>query len=283
LKIGVALFFTEYSMKPVDCSLALEQRGFDSLWAPEHSHIPTSRLSQFPQGGELPNKYYDVMDPFVSLSAAASVTKKLNLATGICLVVQRDPIQTAKLVASVDQISSGRFLFGIGAGWNAEEMTDHGTNFKTRMSLMKERIEAMKVIWTEEKASYKGKFVNFPEMVTNPKPVQKPHPPIILGGAFPYGGRRAIEYADGWLPHATRPSYGDVIEKFPEFREMCVAAGRDPDTIPITVYGIADDLDLLKRYRDAGTERVVFSLPSENASTLIPLLDRFARYIDAIK
>ncbi|MDC0999311.1 TIGR03619 family F420-dependent LLM class oxidoreductase, partial [Alphaproteobacteria bacterium] len=174
MKIGVALFFTEYSMKPVDFGLALEQRGFDSLWAPEHSHIPTSRLSQFPQGGELPNKYYDVMDPFVSLSAAASVTKKLKLATGICLVVQRDPIQTAKLVASVDQISSGRFLFGIGAGWNAEEMADHGTNFKTRMSLMKERIEAMKAIWTEEKASYEGKFVNFPEMITNPKPIQKP-------------------------------------------------------------------------------------------------------------
>ena len=270
-------------MKPVDFGLALEQRGFDSLWAPEHSHIPTSRLSQFPQGGELPNKYYDVMDPFVSLSAAASVTKKLNLATGICLVVQRDPIQTAKLVASVDQISSGRFLFGIGAGWNAEEMADHGTNFKTRMSLMKERIEAMKAIWTEEKASYEGKFVNFPEMITNPKPIQKPHPPIILGGAFPYGGQRAIESADGWLPHATRPAYGDVIDKFPEFKEMCMKADRDPDTVPITVYGIADDLDLLKRYRDAGTERVVFSLPSENTSTLIPLLDRFERYIDAVK
>ena len=283
MKIGVAFFFTEYSMKPVDLGLALEQRGFDSLWAPEHSHIPTSRLSQFPQGGELPNKYYDVMDPFVSLSAAASVTKKLNLATGICLVVQRDPIQTAKLVASVDQISSGRFLFGIGAGWNAEEMADHGTNFKTRMSLMKERVEAMKAIWTEEKASYEGKFVNFSEMITNPKPIQKPHPPIILGGAFPYGGQRAIEYADGWLPHATRPAYGDVIDKFPEFREMCMKAGRDPDTVPITVYGIADDLDLLKRYRDAGTERVVFSLPSENTSTLIPLLDRFERYIDAVK
>jgi probable F420-dependent oxidoreductase len=282
LKIGAALFFTDYSIGPVECGQALEQRGFDSLWAPEHSHIPASRKSDFPQGGELPNKYYDVMDPFVSLSAAAAATKSLLVATGICLIIQRDTIQTAKLVASLDQISSGRFLFGIGAGWNAEEMKDHGTEFKTRMSLMRERVEAMKEIWTKPKASYSGKFVNFPELVTNPKPYQKPYPPVIIGGAFPHGGRRAIEYGNGWLPHARRPVYGDVIHKFPEFRKMSLEAGRDPDTIPITVFGMPDDLDLLKRYRDAGTERVVFALPSVESKKMLPLLDRYANYIAVV-
>ena len=270
-------------MKPVEFAKALEQRGFDSLWAPEHSHIPTSRNSPFPQGGDLPSKYYDVMDPFVSLTAAASVTSELKIATGICLVIQRDPIQTAKSVASLDQISSGRFLFGVGAGWNAEEMADHGTNFKTRMGLMRERIEAMTVIWTEDKASFNGNFVDFPEMITNPKPVQKPYPPILMGGAFPHGGRRAIEYCDGWLPHATRPEYGDLIHKLPEFKKMCNEAGRDPDTVPITVYGVADDPNLLLRYRDAGVKRVVFALPSEDDGRLIPDLDRYAKYNDLVK
>ena len=270
-------------MNAVECAKALEQRGFDSLWAPEHSHIPALRKSPFPQGGDLPSKYYDVMDPFISLTAAASVTSELKIATGICLVIQRDPIQTAKSVASLDQISSGRFLFGVGAGWNAEEMADHGTNFKTRMGLMRERIEAMKVIWTDDKASFHGKFVDFPEMITNPKPLQKPHPPILMGGAFPHGGRRAIEYCDGWLPHATRPEYGDLIHKLPEFKKMCNEVGREPDTVPITVYGVADDLDLLLRYRDAGVKRVVFALPSEAGGKLIPILDRYAKYNELVK
>ena len=270
-------------MGPAVFAQALEHRGFDSLWAPEHSHIPTTRESSFPQGGDLPSKYYDVMDPFVSLTAAAAVTTKLKVASGICLVVQRDPIQTAKSVASLDQISSGRFLFGVGAGWNAEEMADHGTNFKTRISLMKERIEAMKVIWTKDRASFQGRFVNFPEMITNPKPFQKPYPPIIMGGAFPYGAQKAIEYSDGWLPHATRPEYGDLLHKLPEFKKMCNEAGRDPSTVPITVYGVADDPDLLKRYRDAGVERVVFAVPSEAGEKLIPILDRYAKYNDQMK
>ena len=191
-------------MNPVEFAKALEQRGFDSLWAPEHSHIPTSRKSPFPQGGDLPSKYYDVMDPFVSLTAAASVTSELKIATGICLVIQRDPIQTAKSIASLHQFSSGRFLFGVGAGWNAEEMADHGTNFKTRMGLTRERIEAMKIIWTEDKASFNGNFVDFPEMITNPKPLQKPFPPILMGGAFPHGGRRAIESVS--YTHLTLPT-----------------------------------------------------------------------------
>src|SRR5436853_4748200 len=171
MDVGAALFFTDYSIGPVELAQALEQRGFESLWAPEHSHIPLSRQSPFPQGGELPKKYYDVMDPFVTLAAAAAVTTRLRVATGICLVVQRDPIQTAKQVASLDQISGGRFLFGVGNGWNAEEMEDHGTVFATRHKLARERIEAMKAIWTEDATEYHGEFVNFGPMAAWPKPV----------------------------------------------------------------------------------------------------------------
>jgi len=185
MEFGAAIFFTDYSMAPVELAVALEERGFESLWAPEHSHIPLSRLSPFPQGGDLPKKYYDVMDPFVTLSAAAGATKRLKVGTGICLVVQRDPIQTAKQVATLDQISGGRFLFGIGAGWNAEEMADHGTDFASRFEVMRERVEAMKAIWTKSKPEYDGKFVKFAPMMTWPKPHQKPHPPVIVGGAFP--------------------------------------------------------------------------------------------------
>src|SRR5215472_11486051 len=161
MDFGAAIFFTDYSMGPVELARALEERGFESLWAPEHSHIPLSRQSPFPQGGELPKKYYDVMDPFVTLTAAAAATTRLKVGTGICLVVQRDPIQTAKQVASLDQVSGGRFLFGIGAGWNAEEMADHGTAFASRFAVLRERVEAMRRIWTESEAEYHGRFVDF--------------------------------------------------------------------------------------------------------------------------
>ncbi len=176
MDFGAAMFFTDYSMSPAELGRALEARGFESVWAPEHSHIPSSRATPFPQGGELPKKYYDAMDPFVTLTAAAVATKTLKIGTGVCLVAQRDPIQTAKLVASIDQISGGRFLFGVGGGWNAEEMADHGTVFKTRFKLMRERVAAMKAIWTEAEPEYHGELVDFPKMRTWPKPVQKPAP-----------------------------------------------------------------------------------------------------------
>jgi probable F420-dependent oxidoreductase len=277
MEFGAAIFFTDYAMGPVELGRALEERGFESLWAPEHSHIPLSRQSPFPQGGELPKKYYDVMDPFVTLSAAAGATTRLKVGTGVCLVVQRDPIQTAKQVASLDQISAGRFLFGIGAGWNAEEMADHGTDFKARFRVMRERVEAMRAIWTKSKPEYSGEFVRFPPMMTWPKPMQKPHPPVIVGGAYPYGARRAIAYGDGWMPHARRPAYGDVLGLLPEFRKMAAEAGRDPASIPITIFGVAEDLDLINRYREAGVGRLVFNLPPARAEDVLPVLDRCAR------
>ena len=275
---GVALFFTDYSIGPVELGRALEERGFESLWAPEHSHIPLSRKSPFPQGGDLPKKYYDVMDPFVTLSAAAAATTRLKVATGICLVVQRDPIQTAKSVASLDQISKGRFLFGIGAGWNEDEMANHGTtDFKGRFKLMEERVLAMREIWTRSKPEYNGAHVKFGPMMTWPKPVQKPLP-VIVGGMFPHGARRAIAFGDGWVPHATRPEYGgsDILEHLPAFREMAKAAGRDPASIPTTTFNTPGDADTLKRFRDAGIDRVVFSLPSEAADKTLPTLDKLA-------
>ena len=279
MDFGAAIFFTDYSIGPVDLGRALEERGFESLWAPEHSHIPLSRKSPFPSGGEVPKMYYDVMDPFVTLTAAAVATKKLKLGTGICLVIQRDPIHTAKEVASLDQISGGRFLFGVGGGWNAEEMADHGTEFKTRFSLMQERIEAMKVIWTKSKPEFSGRFVNFPPMMMWPKPVQKPHPPIIVGGAFPYSVRRAIAYGDGWLPHARRPAYPELLPLLPEFRKMVTDAGRDPASIPISVWGVAQDADLIKKYGDAGVSRIIFQLPAAKADEILPLLDKCAGVI----
>jgi len=279
MDFGAAMFFTDYSMTPAALARALEERGFESVWAPEHSHIPISRQSPYPAGGDLPKRYYDVMDPFVSLTAAATATTTLKVATGICLVVQRDPIQTAKSVASIDQVSQGRFLFGVGAGWNAEEMADHGTAFKTRFKRMQERIEAMREIWTQSKAEYHGDFVDFDPMMTWPKPVQKPHPPVLVGGAFPYGARRAIAFGDGWLPHVSRTHYGDVTEFLPRFRQMLAEADRDPDSFPVTAWGAQEDADMLKRFRDLGIVRTNVSLPSEKEDTILPVLDRWAALI----
>jgi probable F420-dependent oxidoreductase len=276
MHFGASMFFTDYSMTSAELAQALEARGFESVWAPEHSHIPTSRRSPFPGGGDLPKQYHDAMDPFVTLTAAAMATKSLKVGTGVCLVNQRDPIQTAKLVASIDQVSGGRFLFGIGVGWNAEEMEDHGTVFTTRAKLVRERVEAMKAIWTKSKAEYHGEFVNFPEMMAWPKCVQKPHAPVIVGGAFPQAARRAVRYGEGWIPLAGR---GDIMTAIGKFREMLKEAGRDEASCPITLFGCADDADTLKRYRDAGVERACVSLPPEKGDTVLPTLDKWATLI----
>jgi probable F420-dependent oxidoreductase len=280
MHFGASMFLTDYSMTPAALGKALEERGFESMWAPEHSHIPLSRRSPWPGGGELPKPYYDVMDPFVTLTAAAAATSRLRLGTGVCLVNQRDPIQTAKLVASVDQVSGGRFLFGIGVGWNAEEMEDHGTVFASRAKLVRERVEAMKKIWTESKPEYHGEFVNFEPMMTWPKPVQKPHPPVIVGGAFPHGARRAARYGDGWIPLAGRPgAHSDIFEVLPKFNAMLAEAGRDPASCPVSIFSAPDNADALKRYRDLGAVRVATSLPAAKEDVVLPILDRWAALI----
>src|SRR5260370_15626117 len=283
MEFGASIFFTDYSISPADLAVALEERGFDSLWAAEHSHIPVPRRTPPPGGGELHKRYYDVMDPFVTLTAAAVATKKLKVATGICLVIQRDTIQTAKLVASIDQVSGGRFLFGIGGGWNAEEIENHNTVFATRRQQMREQMEAMKAIWTENKPEYHGDIVEFGPMMTWPKPVQKPHPPVILGGAFPHAARRAVRYGDGWVPIAGRASaHGTIEDQLPLFKEMLAEAGRSLADVPITMFGLAPDADLVKRYRDMGVTRVVGGCPPEPADKTLPLLDRWAAILRAV-
>jgi len=280
MDFGGAMFFTDYAMEATDFARALEERGFESIWAPEHSHIPLSRLSPFPPGGDLPRKYAECMDPFVSLTAAAVATRRIKLGTGVALVVQRDPIQTAKLVASLDQVSKGRFLFGVGGGWNAEEMADHGTtDFKGRWKLVRERIEAMKEIWTKDHAEYHGTLVDLPPMMAWPKPFHKPYPPIIVGGAFPYAARRAVAYGDGWIPHKSRPQYGDVSDFLPEFYKMARDAGRDPASLPVTIWGVANNYDTLCHYRDIGIARVIVSLDSTSAADIVPELDSWAETI----
>jgi probable F420-dependent oxidoreductase len=214
------------------------------------------------------------MDPFVVLAAASQVTKTIKLGTGVLLVQQRDAIQTAKLVASIDQVSQGRFLFGVGGGWNQDEMEDHGTVYASRFKRMRESVEAMKEIWTKAEAEYHGEFVHFDPMIARPKPVQKPHPPIHVGGAFPQGARRAIRYGDGWIPVAGR---GDIAEVLPKFREMTREAGRDPASIEITMFGLGEDLDRVKRLAEMGVARVVPMFPPEKADTVLPIMDRWTK------
>ena len=283
MEIGASIFFTDYSMGPTELAVALEQRGFDSLWVAEHSHMPVTRRFTHPLGeAALTKEYVDVMDPFVTLSAAAAVTTRLKLATAICLVIQRDTIQTAKLVASLDQLSKGRFLFGIGCGWNAEEMEDHGTVYETRTLKMREQIEAMKEIWTKDIAEYHGEIVEFPPLQTWPKPVQKPHPPIIVGGAFRVAARRAIRYGDGILPAAPSAGSGSSEEFMPRWRQMAEEASRDPASLSVTLGGAPEDLAVLRRNRDLGLTRMTVRLPPAGKDQILPILDRWAKLIPQV-
>jgi len=276
MKIGAVMFFTTDSMQPAPLARALEERGFESLWVPEHTHIPSTRKTPYPAGGPLIRPYYDIMDPFLALNTAATVTSTLKIGTGIALVAQRDPIITAKLVSTIDQLSNGRFLFGIGNGWNQDEIENHGTDFKSRHKLARERIEAMKAIWTEEEPEYHGEFVKFDKMKQWPKPKQKPHPPIIVGGSFPYAARRAIRYGDGWIPRADRLEKDGVGVTVEKFRAMAQEAGRDPATLPISLFRVPDAIDQLRYCQDIDIDRITFSLPAEKEDKLLPIIDRWA-------
>jgi probable F420-dependent oxidoreductase len=275
MKIGAVMFFTAESMRPAPLAQALEARGFESLWVPEHTHIPSSRNSAYPASGGLVQAYYELLDPFLVLSSAAEATHRLKVGTGIALIVQRDPIVTAKLVSTIDQLSVGRFLFGVGNGWNQDEIENHGTAFKTRHKLARERIEAMKAIWANEEPEYHGEFVRFDRMKQWPKPMQKPHPPIIVGGAFPHAARRAVRYGDGWIPRddwLERDGLG-VIDAF---HKMAVEAGRDPADLPITRFRVPEDIERLRLYQRIGIHRIVFSLPAAKEDKIMPILDRWA-------
>ena len=280
MQFGATIFPTEYAMPPGALGVALEERGFESLWVAEHSHIPADRTTPWPGGADLPQMYYDAMDPFVALTAAAATTTELKVGTGICLVIQRDPIQTAKQVASLDVVSGGRFLFGVGGGWNVEEMANHGTEFVGRWKLLRERLEAMKAIWADDPAEYHGEHVDFDPIVANPKPVQKPHPPIHVGGAAPGGARRAARYGDGWIPIGGRD--GDIAGQLSVLDEECAKIGRDRSEIEVSIYNAPYDAAELTRLADAGLDRAVFILPPADADTLVPLLDQLVSIIGEV-
>src|SRR5712691_11779974 len=277
MKYGVAIFPTDYAMRPDEVARAAEQRGFESIFFPEHTHIPTSRRSPYARGGELPPEYFHTVDLFVSMTAAAVATTRIKLASGICLVIEHDPILLAKEVASVDLISKGRVIFGIGGGWNSEEMENHGTVFKSRWKLLRERIEAMKAIWTRDEASYHGEFVHFDPIWCWPKPVQKPHPPILLGSHGPRGMQRVVRYCDGWLPNAGRGV--DLPGQITQLRRFAEEAGRDPKTISITAFAAPAERTTLDQYEGAGAERAVFFLPAAGADKVMPLLDQYAKLL----
>jgi probable F420-dependent oxidoreductase len=274
MRVGVFYFPTDYGINIAELARALEERGFGSLYVPEHTHIPTSRRSPFPGGGELPKKYSHTHDPFVGLSFAAAATKKLLVGTGICLIPERDPIVTAKCVASLDQLSGGRFIFGIGGGWNVEEMENHGARYETRFKLMRERVLAMKALWTEEEASFHGEFVNLDPVWSWPKPAQRPHPPILLGGESDYTLRRIVEYCDGWIP---RP-IGDFTAKgaVERLRRMAESKGRDPKSLMISVFRAPADKAALAEYRQAGVEEALLEIPDLRRGEILQLLDRYA-------
>ena len=273
MKYGVAMFPTDYAIQTDALARELEARGFESLWLPEHTHIPTSRKSPWPGGADLPRDYWDTLDPFVALGAAAAVTKTLMLGTGICLVIERDPIILAKEVASLDFISGGRVLFGIGGGWNAEEMEDHGTPFGERWKILRERISAMKAIWTQEEAEYHGKYVNFDKLWSFPKPVQKPYPPILMGGSGPHARQRAAEFDGHWMPIIGRDPLDEAIA---DLRQRAEKAGRDPAAVSVSLFGVRPDEGKLAAWRDLGVARVVFFVPCALAGTVLPLLDQYA-------
>jgi probable F420-dependent oxidoreductase len=274
MDFGIVMFATDYAVRPDELARAVEERGFESLWFPEHTHIPVSRTSPWPGGPELPKEYWHTHDLFVALAMAAGATRTLKLGSGICLVVERDPITLAKEVATLDALSNGRFLFGIGGGWNAEEMANHGTDFKRRWQLLRERVEAMKAIWREDEAAYHGELVDFDPIWSWPKPLQRPHPPIYLGGHGPRALQRVVRYCDGWMPIPIRA--GALVDSIADLRQRARAAGRDPASIAISLYGVPADADALRSYAGAGVQRSIFALPSAGRDTVLPLLDRYA-------
>ncbi len=277
MKFGITMFPTDLSIGPIGLARACEERGFVSLYVPEHTHIPASRRTPAPAGEPLGEEYYRSLDPFVALTAAAAVTERLRVGTGIALVAQRDPIVTAKSVASLDLVSNGRFVFGIGFGWNVEELADHGVAFADRRAVVKERVEAMKALWTEEQAAYSGQHVDFPATFSWPKPVQRPHPPVLLGGG---GGPKLFEaiadYADGWMPIGG----AGVRQALPQLHAAMEAAGRDPAELTIIPFGVMADAGKIDYYAEIGFDEVVFRVPPAPADVVLPIMDRLASFVE---
>lgn len=269
MKFGISTFVTDEGIAPGALGRAIEERGFDSLFIAEHTHIPASRRTPYPGGGDLPQKYYRTLDPFVTLTAAAATTQRLLLGTGVALMIERDPITTAKEVASLDVVSGGRAVFGIGVGWNREEMENHGTDPRTRGKLLNERIRAMREIWTKDEAEFHGEYVDFDPIYAWPKPVQRPHPPIYVGGGSEETFARTAEFGDAWLANGLPPARLEPL--LDELRET---AGSE---VPVTVFGASGSPEDLEAYSRLGVERALLMLPTLSEGETLQHLDELAR------
>jgi probable F420-dependent oxidoreductase len=267
MRFGLTFFPTDYAIAPAELGRAAEDAGFESLFVAEHTHIPVKRESPYAGGEELPKQYWHTLDPFVALATVAQATERLRVGTGICLVVERDPIVTANEVASLDHVSGGRFEFGVGAGWNREEMRNHGTDPDRRFSIMRERVQAMKAIWTQEEAEYHGKYVDFDPIWSWPKPVQQPHPPVLLGGLGPKVLDRVLDYGDEWMPNRVEPA-----ELKPRIDELRERAGRH---VPVSYFGAKAEDAVVEGLRNAGVDRILLTVPASPADEVLPLLERY--------
>jgi probable F420-dependent oxidoreductase len=274
MQFGVLMFPTDYSIGAVELARAVEDHGLESVWFPEHTHIPAERTTPWPGGAELPREYSHALDPFVALAAAAAATRTVKLGTGVCLVIEHDPITLAKVAASVDFVSGGRLLFGIGGGWNLEEMANHGTDPTHRWTVLRERMLAMKQIWSQDEATFHGKYVNFDRIWSWPKPIQQPNPPIVVGGNGARTLQRVIDYGDEWGPIIGRGP--DLFDRMKELADLAAAAGRAP--VPVTIFSLRSfDPKLVAQYQAAGASRYVFGLPAAPAETVLPLLANCAQ------
>jgi probable F420-dependent oxidoreductase len=274
MRFGVHIFPTDESVEVDVLSKEVEDRGFESLWFPEHTHIPTSRRTPWSKGDALPREYLRLLDPFVALTVAATCTQRLKLGSGVCLLAQHDPIVLAKTVATLDQVSAGRFLFGIGLGWNIEEMSDHGVDPKLRRSIVREKVLAMQGLWSQDEFGFEGDYVRFAPSWSWPKPVQRPHPPVLVGGAGgPLGFRHIAEFAAGWMPDLTVQPMEMVVAKIAKLAAACEAVGRDPSTVEVTMVGIQPDPAELERVAALGVSRAIFLLPSAPTDTVFAALD----------
>jgi probable F420-dependent oxidoreductase len=268
MKIGLSNFPTDYSIRAVPLARAAEERGFESLFVVEHTHIPASRRTPYPMGGDLPSIYWESYEPFTFLAQAAAVTERLNIGTGICLVPEHHPIALAKRVASLDSLSNGRFLFGIGAGWNAEELENHGVQFEDRWKVLREHILAMKACWTDKEAQFHGRYVDFDPVWVEPKPTRQPHPPILIGASSKWAIERIVEYADGWLPVLV-PEFD---ERLAQLHRLCEEHDRDPASIDVTVFAPPEKATI-EQLHGKGVNRVVFGLETQPEAESLGWLD----------
>ena len=275
--IGIFYFATEYGHNVVDVARDAEQRGFESLWLPEHTHIPVSRKTPYAGGAELPKEYAHTLDPFVALAAVATATKHIRLATGISLLIERDTITMAKTLATLDLLSNGRAILGVGGGWNREEAEHHGVEWSQRFQKLEEQITAIKIIWANDEASFHGEHVRFDPIWSWPKPIQRPRPPILLGGETDHTLRRVIKHCDGWLPRARDPEI--IVRGIARLNELAEEAGRDAESISVNVFAPRPDAELIDRFKSMGVARIVLWLPPEDSDAVSQRLDGYTRFL----